>query len=114
MSADAQRGLADLAVQYWKLCQAFERELAFGDERRIASGEATLRFARRRLDTILAEHEMRVATFEGEAWTAALPVIPINPDDITTAAASVDATIEPTILGPACTVAPGKVMLRNA
>lgn len=106
--------LAELAVNYWKLCLALERELAFAPEARVQSGEATLRFARRKLDTILDRHNMRVVTFDGEAWSPALPVSPLNPDDVDTPDAIVDATIEPTIMGPSSPIIAGKVLLRNA
>ena len=106
--------MAELAVHYWKLCHAFERELAFVPENRLQSGEAMLRFARRKLETILDRHAMRVVTFDGELWSPALPVSPINPDDIDTPDAIVDATIEPTIMGANAPIIAGKVLLRNA
>jgi hypothetical protein len=105
--------MAELAVHYWKLCLAFERELAFVPENRLQSGEAMLRFARRKLETILDRHAMRVVTFDGELWSPALPVSPINPDDVDTDAI-VDATIEPTIMGHDAPIIAGKVLLRNA
>ena len=106
--------MAELAVHYWKLCAAFERELAFTPEARLQSGEATLRFARRKLDSILDRHAMRIVTFEGEPWSPALPASPINPDDIDAPDAIVDATIEPTVMGPGGTMIAGKILLRNA
>jgi len=106
--------MAELAVHYWKLCLAFERELAFVPATRLQSGEAMLRFARRKLETILDRHAMRIVTFDGEPWSPALPASPINPDDVDTPDAIVDATIEPTIMGPSAAIIAGKVLLRNA
>jgi hypothetical protein len=111
---DMAGAMAELAVQYWKLCLAFERELAFVPATRLQSGEAMLRFARRKLETILDRQAMRIVTFDGEPWSPALPASPINPDDIDTPDAIVDATIEPTIMGASATLIAGKVLLRNA
>jgi hypothetical protein len=105
--------LAELAVNYWKLCLALERELAFAPEARVQSGEATLRFARRKLESILDRQSMRLVTFDGEPWSPALPASPINPEDVD-ADAVVDTTIEPTIMGPSAPIVAGKVLLRNA
>ena len=113
-SSEMPAAMAELAVHYWKLCLAFERELAFVPENRLQSGEAMLRFARRKLETILDRHAMRVVTFDGELWSPALPVSPINPGDIDTPEAIVDATIEPTIMGRDAPIIAGKVLLRNA
>jgi hypothetical protein len=108
-----QAALADLAVNYWKLCLALERELAFAPEARVQSGEATLRFARRKLDSILDGQSMRLVTFDGEPWSPALPASPLNPEDIE-GDAVVDTTIEPTIMGASSPIVAGKVLLRNA
>lgn len=112
--SETPAAMAELAVHYWKLCLAFERELAFVPENRLQSGEAMLRFARRKLETILDRHAMRVVTFDGELWSPALPVSPINPDDVDAPEAIVDATIEPTIMGHNAPIIAGKVLLRNA
>jgi hypothetical protein len=106
--------LAELASLSWKLCRAFERELGFVDPDRAQSGAATLRFARRRLDTILAARDMRIATYEGENWSAQIPASPINHDEVEGGEALVDATVEPTILGQARVILPGKILLRKA
>ena len=111
---DMAGAMAELAVHYWKLCLAFEHELALAPEARLQSGAATLRFARRKLETILDRHGMRVVTFDGEPWSPALPASPINPDDVDTPDAIVDVTIEPTIMGPNAPIIAGKVLLRNA
>jgi hypothetical protein len=105
--------LAELAVHYWKLCLALERELAFAPEARVQSGEATLRFARRKLDSILDGQSMRLVTFDGEPWSPALPASPLNPEDVE-GDAVVDTTIEPTIMGPSSPIVAGTILLRNA
>jgi len=74
--------LAALAVQYWKLCAAFERELGFASEERAVAGEAQLRFARRRLEAILGEAGLKLAVWDGAAFTPDLPASPVNAEDI--------------------------------
>jgi len=106
--------LAALAVQYWKLCAAFERELGFANEDRAVAGEAQLRFARRRLDAILGEAGLKLATWDGAAFTPDVPASPVNAEDISDGAdAIVEATIEPTVTGPAGVVSAGKIILKE-
>jgi len=115
MSGADTAPLAALAVQYWKLCAAYERELGFASEERAAAGEAQLRFARRRLDAILAEAGLKLATWDGAAFTPDVPASPVNAEDITDGAeAVVEATIEPTVTGPEGVVIGGKILLREA
>ena len=57
---------------------------------------------------------MRVFSFDGELWCPAMRFCPINPDDVDTPDAIVDATIEPTIMGANAPIIAGKVLLRNA
>ena len=112
--ADAAQALAELGNLSWKLCEALERELAFAASDRAESGAAMLRFARRRMETILAGQELRLVTYEGEPWDAKIPPSPLNPDEMEGAAALVDSTVEPTFLGPQGVVRAGKVLLRKA
>jgi len=106
--------LAALAVQYWKLCAAYERELGFASAERAVAGEAQLRFARRRLDAILGEAGLRVAVWDGVAFTPDVPASPVNAEDISDGAtAVVEATIEPTVTGPDGVVIGGKILLRE-
>lgn len=108
----ARAALAEMASLSWKLCEAFERELGFAAEDRARSGEATLRFARRRLDSLLAAADMRIATWDGQPWSAAIPASPINSDEVD-GAAIVESTVEPTLLGGGAVLLPGKIMLRK-
>jgi hypothetical protein len=108
------QALAEIAALSWKLCEAFERELGFAAADRAQSGAATLRFARRRLEMLLATQALRIATYEGEVWSAQIPASPINHDEVEGAEAVVDSTIEPTVIGPAGIVLPGKILLRKA
>jgi hypothetical protein len=104
--------LAELAVQFWKLCEAFEREID-GSENASASG-AQLRFARSRLDTLLDRAGLGLRTYDGQPWEASLPPSPINAEDFGEGSAAVDRTIEPTILSGSRVLLPGKVLLKEA
>ena len=101
-----------LAVQFWKLCAGFERELGFLSPERVEAAEAQLRFARRRLETILDGEGLRLATYDGLAWTADIPASPANAEDMgEDATPRVAATLEPTIIGPDGVVHPGRILL---
>ena len=114
MTADAAP-LATLAVHYWKLCAAFDRELGFVTSDRAQAGEAQLRFSRRKLDTILAEAGLRITTYDGAVFTPEIPASPVNAEDIADgASAIVDATIEPTVTGPDGVLVAGKILLKEA
>ena len=105
--------LAELAVQFWKLCEAFEREIDGGESPSAEAAGAQLRFARNRLDTLLERAGLGLRTYDGEPWEASLPPNPLNAEDIGGAAA-VDRTIEPTILAGGQVLLPGKVLLKEA
>lgn len=110
----SQSALATLAVHYWKLCAAFERELTLVDPTRQEAGAAQLRFARRKLEAVLEGEGLRLATFDGAAWSAEIPASPVNADDITDdAAAHVIDTIEPTIIGVQGVIHGGKILLKQ-
>jgi hypothetical protein len=106
--------LAELAVQYWKLCAAFEYALADAGERASQSASAQLRYARSRLHALLERAGMELHTFDGEPWDAALPPAPLNSDAITGDAPIVERTIEPTIVAGGSIILPGKIMLKEA
>ena len=107
--------LAKLAVQYWKLCAAFDREIDFTDPGRRDAAAAQLRFARSRLDTILAGEAIRIETFDGAPWSPQIPASALNPGDIDAgAAAMIIETIEPTIVGPDGVIHSGKILLKQA
>jgi len=107
--------LAALAVQYWKLCEAFERVLDCLPEDRVPGVEAQLRFARRRLDTILAEAGLRLASYDGAPFTPDLPASPVNAEDIADGAPAIVAvTLEPTVIGAGGVLIAGKILLKEA
>jgi hypothetical protein len=107
--------LAALAVQYWKLCDAFGRELEHAHADRVQAGEAQLRFARRKLEAILSEAGLRLITYEGARFTPDIPASPVNAEDIgSDAEAIVATTIEPTITSEVGVLIAGKILLKEA
>lgn len=100
--------LADLATHYWKLCESLAHKCA-GEEN--SADAAMLRYSRSKLDAILGSEDMELRCYAGQEWGAALPTIPINPDEICGESATVLRTIEPTILRSGNVLLPGKVML---
>ena len=110
----ASSALAALAVQYWKLCAMLERELEFLGDARVSAAGAQLRFARRKLDAILEDQGLRLATYDGAHWSADVPASPVNGEDIGEAdTPMVETTLEPTIIGPDGIVHAGKITLRK-
>jgi hypothetical protein len=104
--------LAKLAVDFWKLAASFENHLQNSVEGARTRGQAQLRFSRRRLEAILDESGLTLSCYDGEEFTASLPVTAINADDIPEHEKYlVEATIEPTIFASEGTVLTGKVTI---
>lgn len=104
-----------LAVEFWKLAQAFERQLGFLDESRRAGGQAQLRYARRRLDALLGEADLRLAIYDGEPWSPALPASAVNADEVGGEEHVVETTLEPAVVGgDGRVVLPGKLIIKEA
>ena len=103
--------LAELAAQYWKLCQAYEHELAQNTSASAEAGAAQLRFARSRLDTLLGRSDMELRTYDGAVWSASLPPLAINAEDFGAGTPVIARTIEPTVLRQGSPLLPGKVLL---
>ena len=104
--------LAALAVQHWKLCGAFARELEFTSADRVQAGEAQLRFARGRLEAILTEAGFRLVTYDGAPFTPEIPASPVNAEDVGPGAV-VGTTIEPTITASGSVLIAGKILLKE-
>jgi hypothetical protein len=109
----AAQGMAELAALAWKLSEAFAHELTLAPPERAQAGEAMLRFARRKLDTLLAAQDMRLVSYVGEAWTPQVPANPLNLAEIAEGDIAVETTIEPTIICGTQVILPGKILLRN-
>ncbi|WP_395335443.1 hypothetical protein WBP06_26170 [Novosphingobium sp. BL-8H] len=112
---DSRRTLAEVASLAWKLADALAGELEQAPPSRTQAGQAMLRFAGRRLDTLLAQGDLRLVTFDGQDWGAQIPANPINPDEVEGCeTVAVDRTVEPTILCGTDVVLPGRILLRKA
>lgn len=72
-----------LAVEYWLLARSFARqaERLPADVQHRASAQS--RYAANRLIQLLGDADMTLATFEGRAFDASLPVVAVNADDFT-------------------------------
>ena len=100
-----------LAVDLWKLLRAFERSIADLPAEKAAQRSAQLRYSRDRLDTLLSEAGLRIVTFDGQFFSAHLPVTPINGDEVDADCAIVESTIEPSLVTTDQVVHVGKVLL---
>ena len=109
---DNKTQLAKMAVDFWKLAASFESHLQNSDEDARTRGQAQLRFSRRRLEAILDESGLTLSCYDGEEFTASLPVTAINADDFPGHEKYlVEATIEPTVIAAEGTVLTGKVTI---
>ena len=110
--ANATETLIQIALEMWKLLRSFERALDDIPADKLARRAAQLRYSKARLETILENSEMRILTYEGQTFTANLPVTPINSDEIDDPDnALVESTLEPTIIGRNLVLHVGKIML---
>jgi hypothetical protein len=105
--------VAEIAALCWKLCSNLERELEFIPAERLQSVEAGLRFSRRKLEALLANQQMHLATYEGAAWSPQIPATPLNSAEVEGAQTLVESTVEPTIMGSRGVILSGKVILRE-
>lgn len=111
---NATEALAALAIENWKLLAALSRNAADMPEEKRPRLEAQLRYSRGQLDRILSDSDLRLVTFEGEEFSAELPVSPVNAEDLSGSEVTfVDQTIEPTILSAGSVIRMGRVLLRG-
>lgn len=104
--------LTQVSLEMWKLLRAFERALIDLPEDKAAKRAAQHRYSKGRLESVLEGAGMKMLTFEGEKFSAHLPVSPVNSDDIEHPdEAVVESTLEPTIVGQHIVLHTGKVIL---
>jgi hypothetical protein len=115
MSIESHAGFSNLevrlAVDMWKLQRAFDRTIADLPPERASQRSAQLRYSRDRLDALLSEAGLRIVTFEGEPFSAHLPVTPINGEQAAGDSAIIETTVEPTLIARNQVVHIGKVLL---
>lgn len=104
--------ICGLAVEYWRLAKSFSRQsekLAIEQQHRATS---QVRYALKKLDSLLDDAGMSVAVFDGQAFEAGLPAIPLNSDDFSEAGAlTVVETVSPAILKQGQVLIMAQVML---
>lgn len=106
--------LAEMASLAWKLTEALASELLQAPPARAEAGQAMLRYARRRLETLLGTSEMTLVTFDGQEWSPQIPASPINLEEVGGCEhIAVDRTVEPTILRGSDAILPGRILLRK-
>lgn len=112
---DTERGgLVNLATEYWRLLRLLERTISEGPPEKIAKGDAQLRYGLNRLVSILADHGVRMVTYDNQPFEPNLPVTVSNADESSVFDDPVvDKTLEPTFVMDGRVLAMGKVLIRN-
>jgi hypothetical protein len=104
--------LALLAAEWFK---AANRALRITEEAapgRLERERARIAYSTRRIEDALAEHGLRIHTFDGQPYSPALPAEPVNPEDFTSEEGLVvRETIEPTIVCESQILLRGKIVL---
>jgi hypothetical protein len=109
---EASDALTQVSLEMWKLLRAFERALIDLPNDKASKRAAQYRYSKGRFDAVLEGAGLRLLTFEGQKFSANLPVSPVNADEIDDPNdALVELTIEPTIVGQNIVLHTGKVML---
>jgi hypothetical protein len=103
---------SSLAVEMWKLARAFEKSIGDLPEDKAGRRMPQLRYSRDRLETILHQAGLRLVVFDGEPFTANLPVSPINADEFSSDdECLIESTLEPSIITSDRVIHTGKVLL---
>lgn len=107
-----QAELAELASEYWKLLQAFERCAALAPDSAKPRLAAQARYSSEKLKVILERGEMRIVTFDGLQFEVNLPAVAVNADDIISDKTPIiERTLEPAIVSGSVVIITGKVYL---
>jgi hypothetical protein len=107
-----QLSMAELASEYWKLLQAFERSVVLAPDSARARLGAQARYSSERLINLLERAGMRIVSFDGLKFEVNLPAIAINAEDIRPGQACVvERTLEPAVVADNCVIMTGKVFV---
>ncbi|WAP70058.1 hypothetical protein [Jiella pelagia] len=113
--SDEIRSLGALAIEYWKLCGAFERAIALAPEGQRGRLESQARYASERLGAILGNHDMSVVDFDGRTFEVGLAAVAVNVDEFSADdVLVVERTLEPAVVIGTTPLASGRVYLRKA
>ena len=101
-----------ISVEMWKLIRSFEKAIDDLPTDKADRRLAQLRYSKDRLEIILGEAGLRFITFDGENFSANLPVSPINADEFSDCdECIIESTLEPSIIGYDRVVHTGKIVL---
>lgn len=101
-----------LAIELWRSLRSSRRSAEFLPADRAEKSLAQIRFVESRIERLLEEAGYRFKTFDGERFSASLPVVPMNLDDVPDDEDPViKETIEPTLLRKGKVVHVGKVIV---
>src|SRR5438105_4712348 len=104
--------MAELASEYWKLLQAFERSVVLAPDPARARLGAQARYSSERLANLLERAGLRIVSFDGVKFEVNLPAIAVNAEDIPSGRACVvERTLEPAVVGDNCVIMTGKVFV---
>jgi hypothetical protein len=104
-----------LLVEYWKLLRAYERTVNDLPSNKTEKVQAQLRYSAHRLQQILESSDIKLVCFDGEEFSAKLPVSAINAEDVAGCQTPiVDKTVEPTVIQSGTVLHTGKVLLRGS
>ncbi|AWC25843.1 hypothetical protein CO731_05344 (plasmid) [Aminobacter sp. MSH1] len=109
------KSLADLAVEFWKLLNNYDRFIDVVPDIAKPRLAAQARFGKTRLATILQNEGMHLTVYDGHVFEPNLPVVAINDDEFASSDVLViSQTIEPTILQQLNVINVGKVYLAKS
>jgi hypothetical protein len=107
-----QAEFAELASEYWKLLQAFERCATLAPETAKPRLAAQARYSGERLKALLERDGMRIVTFDGLNFEVNLPAVAVNAEDVVSDRTLViERTLEPAIVSDSAVIITGKVYL---
>lgn len=103
---------AELASEYWKLLQAFERCAALAPDSSKPRLAAQARYSNEKLKALLGREGMCVVSFDGLKFEVNLPAIAVNAQDVASNQTQiVERTLEPAIVSDTEVIITGKVYL---
>ena len=104
---------AELASEFWKLLQGFEKVISLAPMDARSRLLAQARYAASRLDAILTAEDMRIVTFDGKQFEPNMPAVAINADEVAGMFGEpiVERTVEPAVVAGLTVVITGKVYL---
>jgi hypothetical protein len=107
-----QLSMAELASEYWKLLQAFERSVVMAPDPARARLGAQARYSSERLTILMERAGMRIVSFDGLKFEVNLPAIAVNAEDIPSGQACVvERTLEPAVVADNSVIMTGKVFV---